>query len=97
MESTIDLILKGHFDTLKERVNNNSVKSQRAEDLKTLLKDVVDYLEQTGDKKAAELRKRLVELMSEDSFSSEVLFDLGKKPMQKAGKKKSTKDQRKAM
>jgi len=88
MESTVDLILKGHFESLKEKANSNSMEDKN--EIFQLLQDTEYYLKQKEDEEAKDLLKRFEQLNQQN-------LTFRKKPMKKAmGKQKKSSGKRKA-
>lgn len=94
MESTIDLILKGHFETLKERANRQYAGSSTLS-LTDTLTEMADYLSKDDSKKALRLRAKVMDLLQ--AIEGQMPMKMEKKPMKKAGGKQSKKQDRKAM
>lgn len=95
MESTIDLILKGHFENLKEKANSHKITFPSEANLITTLREVADYLRQNDGKEAKSQRDKVLDLLQllEQNESVQVK----RKPMKKAGGKKVKQEDRKAM
>lgn len=71
-DSTVDLILKGHFDNLKRDVNKDLLPDR------SILEDVKRYLSKQKDPEAQTLLNRI------SGYEKQPLLD--KRPMQRAGK-----------
>ena len=95
-ESTIDLILKGHFENLKQRANNESIQPV-TDELREVLNEILDYLKGTNDQKSKDLYQRLIEILPALDKNTDNILAAGKKPMKKAGKKKNQGAQKRAM
>lgn len=95
MESTIDLILKGHFENLKERVNSQKLTLTSEVNLIETLKEVDQYLQVDNGKEAKRLRGKVVDLLH--LLEQNESMNLKPKPMKKAGGKKEHKQDRKAI
>lgn len=81
MGSTVDLILKGHFEELKEKYGSARNNLQ----IKELLGDINRYLSQQKDNEAKALQNRLEAVLGGGDLSADMLKN--KMPMQKAGRK----------
>ncbi|MTI19938.1 hypothetical protein E1176_02790 [Fulvivirga sp. RKSG066] len=98
MDSTIDLILKGHFNQLREEINNSPYQETQAEKLAIVLSEISEYLQGREDAKADELRTKLAEFIPQvTEGNAERLLKLAQKPMLKAGRSKAKKQDKKAM
>lgn len=95
MESTIDLILKGHFETLKEKANSQKLTSASEANLIATLHEVADYLKNDDEKEAKRLRNKVMNLLY--LLEQNESIKMQRKPMKKAGGKKGQKQNRKAM
>ncbi len=96
MESTIDLILKGHFQELKNKVNDTGSK----EGIKTLImavEEAILYLQKNQDKESKALINKLTKALYMVNPTYTMAIEMEKKPMRKAGKKKISAKQKKAM
>jgi len=88
MESTVDLILKGHFESLKEKANSQSLEDKN--EIFHLLFDIESYLKNRDDVEAKDLLKRFERLNHQN-------LTFKKKPMKKAtGRQKKSSEKRKA-
>lgn len=97
MESTIDLILKGHFHKLKENIDESTGKRGSLKDLFTFVEEAIAYLKKQNDKESKVLVSKLSTALHEINPAFGNALEMEKKPMKKAGKKKVDQSQKKAM
>lgn len=97
MESTIDLILKGHFHELKDSVNEKSGHTTNLKALCTAVEEAIHHLENNRSKENEALIEKLKIALQQANPAYGTAFVMKKKPMKKAGKKKDTQSQKKAM
>lgn len=97
MESTIDLILKGHFHTMKENVDESTGKNESLKMLCARVEEVVSYLKKQNTKEGKILASKLTAALHELNPAYGKAIEMEKKPMKKAGKKKIDQSQKKAM
>jgi len=97
MESTIDLILKGHFENIKTQINEATTQISDNKGLRQLLKDIASYLENQKSEEALQLLHKLNDQLNiiEEKRLNKAL-KAKKKPMQRAGKKQKERSNRKA-
>jgi len=97
MESTIDLILKGHFHTIKENVDKSNDRSGALNTLCSSVEEAIDYLKKQNDKESKALINKLSAALHEINPAYGNAIEMKKKPMKKAGKKNVDQSQKKAM
>ncbi|MEP2771850.1 MAG: hypothetical protein ABJH05_06860 [Fulvivirga sp.] len=97
MESTIDLILKGHFHTIKEDVEATTGRNESLKMLCASVEEAINYLKKQNDKESKALINKLSATLHEIIPAYGNAIEMKKKPMKKAGKKNVDQSQKKAM
>ena len=97
MESTIDLILKGHFEGLKQNAEAKSGRLKSFDHLLEVMGEAITYLEQQNDDSHAELIAKLKSALADAQPSIYAAVEMKKKPMKKAGRKGASRKHKKAM
>ena len=97
MESTIDLILKGHFEGLKQNVDAKSGRLKSFDILLKVVGEAITHLEKQNDDTHAELIAKLKSALSNVQPGINTSIEMKKKPMKKAGRKENSQKHKKAM